>query len=79
MHTGQRKGEGWRAGQGGRDPTLECGHRINGKKSIYKRGNPSVLVSASIVLALLVATNVFGFTIIDITCFLKKFLFKCIC
>lgn len=52
VHTGQRKGEGWKAGQGGRDPTLECGHRINGKKSIYKRGNPSVLVSASIVLVL---------------------------
>lgn len=39
VHTGQREGEGWRAGQRGRDPNLECGRPMSGKSNFARKGN----------------------------------------
>lgn len=42
MCTGQRRREGWRAGQRGRELTHECGHPSNGKKVIILQERESV-------------------------------------
>lgn len=55
VHTGQRGGEGWRAGHRGRDPNLEW----SSNKSCWKCGNPSVLLSAGGIFALAQLTLVF--------------------